>query len=111
MRACNAPEQPMHAIVIRVIKREKAVRFACRFGIHIQSLQSIECAALRFIKLAAQTRRAFPPGLFHRFLIEISSWGSESIYKTNGSRSIGAFRWCRWPGKRNACLVGLALRV
>ena len=34
MRACNAPEQPMHAIVIRVIKREKAVRFACRFGIY-----------------------------------------------------------------------------
>jgi hypothetical protein len=91
MRACHAPAQPMHAIVIRVIKRAKAVRFACRFGIHIQSLQSIECAALRFIKLAAQTRRAFTRRLFPINLIEISSWGSESIYKTNGSRSVGVY--------------------
>src|SRR5450759_2364438 len=91
MRACHAPEQPMHAIVIRVIKRAKAVRFACRFGSHVQSLQSIECAALRFIKLAAQARRAFTRRLFPINLIEISSWGSESIYKTNGSRSIGVY--------------------
>ena len=39
LRAGNAPEQPMHAILIRRIKRAEPIRVAGRSDAHIQTLE------------------------------------------------------------------------
>jgi hypothetical protein len=50
LRARDAPKQPMHAIMVRVVKGPKQIGFRCRFRQHDQFWQLTVRGALRHIK-------------------------------------------------------------